>query len=74
MTKNLVAVLLVLGISMSSYSENQNSYDYSYIGHYCTPAKFLELPCLESFCADIDKQIHIWANKNESFDSKLTEL
>ncbi len=74
MTKNLVAVLFVLGISMSSYSESQNSDDYSYIGEYCTPAKFLQLPCLQSFCADIDKEMHIWANQNGSFESKLTEL
>lgn len=74
MNKNVLVGLVIFGLLVPSNSKSKNVDDYSYLGEYCTPEKFLKVPCLKDFCAEIDSEMHVWANKRGSLESKLEDL
>jgi hypothetical protein len=75
MKKSVLILFLFIQISASPQTNKiSNSGDFSYIGEYCTPKKFVQLPCLKDFCAQIDQEMDVWAKKNGSFQMKMKEL
>ena len=68
----LMVLLSLFGIMQPN--KVRHGVDYSYLGEYCTPNKFSTLPCLEAFCAEIDKEMRVWATKNGSVESKFMDL
>ncbi len=69
-----IVVVVILEISACFSVPTKTTGNYSYIGKFCTPTKFAQLPCLKDFCAAIDHEMNVWAKKNGSFQSKLTDL
>lgn len=62
--------------TMASRSTDERHHDdrYAYIGEYCSKTKFVKVPCLKQFCAEIDKAIHVWEAKNSSITTKFIDL
>ncbi len=58
----------------STGSENWKYGQYSHIGEYCTPQKFAIKLCLEKFCAEIQDEMNVWAEKNGSVEEKFNDL
>jgi hypothetical protein len=75
MLKNLQFLIMVLGIMASRSTDKPDHGDpYAYIGDYCSKAKFVKVPCLKDFCAEIDHAIHVWESNNASITSKFIDL
>jgi hypothetical protein len=66
---------MVLAIMASTSTDERHHEDpYAYIGEYCSEAKFVKVPCLMDFCAEIDHAIHVWEANNASIASKFIDL